>query len=164
MTKTSSLPELIDGGRTSNLATECYRADPREGVIAANYVLKNLKGKKIAVIDERSNYSNPLVEAFKATLNQGGVTEALTISVDPRAYDPSHEAAKQNAEKLKQAGVQVIYFGDTIRDLPYLFSNCGKFPLTRSSSAAMPYRTSITEPLLKRQLMAPYPPTLLAKR
>ncbi|WFU07171.1 branched-chain amino acid ABC transporter substrate-binding protein (plasmid) [Rhizobium sp. CB3171] len=111
LTKTSPLPKLIDGGRTSNLSTECYRNDPRQAVIAANYVLRNFKDKKIAILDDKTNYSKPLVDTFKTTLNKGGVTEALTISVDPSVYDYRHEAEKQDVEKLKQTGVQVIYYG-----------------------------------------------------
>lgn len=120
LTKTSPLPELIDGGRTSSLSTECYRNDPRQGVIAANYVLRNFKDKKIAILDDKTNYSKPLVEAFKTTLNKGGVTEALTITVDPSVYDYRQEAQKQDAEKLKQAGVEVIYYGGRYPELATL--------------------------------------------
>lgn len=47
------------------------------------------------------------MDAFTATLNKGGLTEALKISVDPRAYEYYFQAT----EKLKQAGVEVIYYG-----------------------------------------------------
>jgi branched-chain amino acid transport system substrate-binding protein len=106
LTKTFPQIDLIDGGRTSNLSAECYRADPRQGVIAANFVLRNLKDKKIAILDDARNYSKPLVDAFKTTLNKGGVSEVLKISVDPGANEH-----RQEAEKLKQAGVEVIYYG-----------------------------------------------------
>lgn len=121
--KTFPQINLINGGRTSNLSAECYRADPRQGVIAANYVLKNLKDKKIAILDDGSNYSKPLADAFKATLNKGGLTEALKISVDPRAYEfyfQATEKLKQEAENLKQAGVEVIYYGGAYSEIGVL--------------------------------------------
>ncbi|SCB39856.1 branched-chain amino acid ABC transporter substrate-binding protein [Rhizobium hainanense] len=115
LTKTFPPIDLIDGGRTSNLASECYRADPRQGVIAANYVLRNLKGKKIAIMDDGRNYSKPLVDAFKATINEDGLTEALRISVDPGAYD-----YRKEAEKLKRSGVEVIYYGGAYSEIGVL--------------------------------------------
>ncbi|WP_188079986.1 ABC transporter substrate-binding protein [Neorhizobium sp. P12A] len=112
LTKTFPQIDLIDGGRTSNLSTECYRADPRQGVIAANYVLKNLKDEKIAIVDDGRNYSKPLVEAFKTTLNQGGVTEVVDISIGSgNDYLRRVEKMKQAAAKLKEAGVEIIYYG-----------------------------------------------------
>ncbi|WP_349963438.1 branched-chain amino acid ABC transporter substrate-binding protein [Rhizobium sp. ZPR3] len=121
LAKTSPPPELIDGGRTSNLSTACYRADPRQGVIAANYVLKNYKDKKIAIVDERTSYSTPLADAFKTTLNQGGVTEGLKFAVDPGAYDHTQEA-----EKLKQARVEVIYYAGSYEGIGKLARELGK--------------------------------------
>ncbi|WP_047462642.1 branched-chain amino acid ABC transporter substrate-binding protein [Rhizobium rhizogenes] len=121
LTKTFPQIDLIDGGRPSNLSTECYRADPRQGEIAANYVLKNFKDKKVAVLDDRTGYSNPLIDAFKTTLNRGGMTEALKISVDPGAYD-----YRKEAEKLKQAGVEVIYYGGAYVEIGTLLRQLGE--------------------------------------
>jgi branched-chain amino acid transport system substrate-binding protein len=122
--KTSPPPQLIDGGRTSNLSSACYRADPRQGVVAANYVLKNFKDKKIAIVDERTSYSTPLVDAFKTTLNQGGVTEGLKFSVDPGAYDH-----RQEVEKLKQARVEIIYYAGSYEGIGKLERELGKRPI-----------------------------------
>ncbi|OLP56739.1 hypothetical protein BJF92_11710 [Rhizobium rhizosphaerae] len=114
--------DLIDGGRTSNLSNECYRADARQGVIAANYVVKNFKDKKIAIVDDSRDYGKTLVDAFKTALNRDGVTEALEISLGYGSYDYIEEAekAKKDAQKLKNAGVEVIYYGGVSGDIGVL--------------------------------------------
>ncbi len=106
LTKTLPQIDLVEGGRTSNFSAQCYAPDPGQAVVAADYVIKNFEHKKIAVIDDQSDYSKTLVEAFKTALNRNRVTEVLRISVAPGARDQSDDV-----EKLKQAGVDVIYYG-----------------------------------------------------
>jgi branched-chain amino acid transport system substrate-binding protein len=74
--------------------------------VAADYVLKNFKDKKIAILNDKGAYGKGLADAFKATLNAGGVTEVVNDSLTPNEKDYSALTAK-----LKQAGVDLIYFG-----------------------------------------------------
>ncbi len=56
------------------------RRDDQQADVAAQYVLKNFKDKKIAILNDKAAYGKGLADAFKATLNAGGVTEVLDDS------------------------------------------------------------------------------------
>ncbi|MGG6892960.1 MULTISPECIES: branched-chain amino acid ABC transporter substrate-binding protein [Rhizobium] len=104
VTPTATAPDLTNRGLTNILRT-CGR-DDQQATVAANYVVKNFKDKKIAILDDKGAYGKGLAKAFKATLNKGGVTEVLADSLTPGEKDYSALTAK-----LKQAGVNLIYFG-----------------------------------------------------
>ncbi|KAA6476776.1 branched-chain amino acid ABC transporter substrate-binding protein [Agrobacterium sp. ICMP 7243] len=104
VTPTATAPDLTNRGLTNILRT-CGR-DDQQATVAANYVVKNFKDKKIAILNDKGAYGKGLADAFKATLNKGGVTEVINDSLTPGEKDYSALTAK-----LKQAGVDVIYFG-----------------------------------------------------
>ncbi|MBM7046981.1 MULTISPECIES: branched-chain amino acid ABC transporter substrate-binding protein [Rhizobium] len=104
VTPTATAPDLTNRGLTNILRT-CGR-DDQQATVAADYVVKNFKDKKIAILNDKAAYGKGLADAFKATLNKGGVTEVLDDSLTPGEKDYSALTAK-----LKQAGVEVIYFG-----------------------------------------------------
>jgi branched-chain amino acid transport system substrate-binding protein len=83
----------------------CVRDDQQEEV-AADYVLKNVKDKKIAIIHDKATYGMGLADAFKAAINAGGVNEVLYNSLTPGEKDLSALVTRIKAE-----GVEVIYFG-----------------------------------------------------
>jgi branched-chain amino acid transport system substrate-binding protein len=74
--------------------------------VAAAYVLKNLKDKKIAIIHDKATYGKGLADAFKAAINAGGLNEVLYNSLTPGEKDLSALVTRIKAE-----GVEVIYFG-----------------------------------------------------
>ncbi|MGV1838124.1 branched-chain amino acid ABC transporter substrate-binding protein [Rhizobium rhizogenes] len=104
VTPTATAPDLTNRGLTNILRT-CGR-DDQQATVAADYVVKNFKDKKIAILNDKGAYGKGLADAFKATLNKGGVTEVINDSLTPGEKDYSALTAK-----LKQAGVDVIYFG-----------------------------------------------------
>ena len=104
ITPTATAPDLTARGLTNVLRT-CGRDDEQADVAAA-YVLKNLKDKKVAVIHDKGAYGKGLADAFKAALNKGGVNEVLYDSVTPGEKDFSALVTR-----LKSEGVEVIYFG-----------------------------------------------------
>ncbi|NLS00512.1 branched-chain amino acid ABC transporter substrate-binding protein [Rhizobium sp. P38BS-XIX] len=104
VTPTATAPDLTNRGLTNILRT-CGR-DDQQATVAAEYVLKNFKDKKIAIINDKGAYGKGLADAFKATLNKGGVTEVVNDSLTAGEKDYSALTSK-----LKQAGVEVIYFG-----------------------------------------------------
>ena len=75
VTPTATAPGLTNRG-LSNVFRTCGR-DDQQAEVAAKYVLANLKDKKVAIIHDKGAYGKGLADAFKATLNAGGVTEVL---------------------------------------------------------------------------------------
>ena len=104
VTPTATAPELTARGLTNVLRT-CGR-DDQQAEVAAAYVLKNLKDKRIAIIHDKGTYGQGLADAFKAALNAGGVEEVEYNSLTPGEKDLSALVTR-----LKSGNVDVIYFG-----------------------------------------------------
>jgi branched-chain amino acid transport system substrate-binding protein len=104
VTPTATAPDLTARGLTNVLRT-CGR-DDQQAEVAAAYVLKNLKDKKIAVVDDKGTYGKGLADSFKAALNAGGVTEVSHNSLNPGEKDLSALVTR-----LKADGAEVVYFG-----------------------------------------------------
>ncbi|MDL2397824.1 branched-chain amino acid ABC transporter substrate-binding protein [Rhizobium mayense] len=104
VTPTATAPDLTKRGLTNILRT-CGR-DDQQADVAAKFVLKNFKDKKIAILNDKAAYGKGLADAFKATLNAGGVTEVINDSLTPGEKDYSALTSK-----LKAAGIDLIYFG-----------------------------------------------------
>jgi branched-chain amino acid transport system substrate-binding protein len=104
VTPTATAPELTARGLTNVLRT-CGR-DDQQAEVAATYVLKNMKDKRIAVIHDKGTYGQGLADAFKAAINAGGIKEVEYNSLTPGEKDLSALIAR-----LKAANVEVVYFG-----------------------------------------------------
>ena len=88
-----------------NVFRTCGR-DDQQGAVAADYLLKNAKGKKIAFIHDKKAYGKGLVDETKKALNAGGVKEALYETINPGEKDYSAIVSK-----LKAAGAEIVYYG-----------------------------------------------------
>ncbi|XUX11287.1 branched-chain amino acid ABC transporter substrate-binding protein [Aminobacter sp. BA135] len=104
VTPTATAPDLTARGLTNVLRT-CGR-DDQQAEVAAAYVLKNMKDKRVAVIDDKGTYGKGLAEAFKKAINAGGLTEVQQNSLNPGEKDLSALITR-----LKADNVDVIYFG-----------------------------------------------------
>ncbi len=104
ITPTATTPDLTLRGLDTVFRT-CGR-DDQQATVAADYALANLEGKTFAVVHDKAPYGKGLADAFKARLNEKGVTEAVYESVTPGEKDFSVLVGR-----LKSAGVNVIYFG-----------------------------------------------------
>lgn len=104
VTPTATAPDITGRGLTNVLRT-CGR-DDQQANVAADYVLKNLKDKKIAIVDDKGTYGKGLADAFKKAINAGGVTEVSSLSLNPGEKDYSAVVTR-----LKADGAEVIYFG-----------------------------------------------------
>ncbi|PRD41604.1 branched chain amino acid ABC transporter substrate-binding protein [Phyllobacterium phragmitis] len=104
VTPTATTPALTSRDLWNVLRT-CGR-DDQQAEVAADYALKNLGDKRIAIVHDKGPYGKGLADAFKAALNKGGVEEV--------AYDTLNVGEKDFGAlvtKLKSANVDVIYFG-----------------------------------------------------
>ncbi|MGI2031515.1 branched-chain amino acid ABC transporter substrate-binding protein [Rhizobium panacihumi] len=104
VTPTATAPDLTKRDLTNVLRT-CGR-DDQQAEVAAKYVLEKLKDKRVAIINDKGAYGKGLADAFKATLNAGGITEIVNDAITPGDKDFSALTAKLKSEK-----VDVIYFG-----------------------------------------------------
>lgn len=104
VTPTATAPDLTNRGLTNVLRT-CGR-DDQQAEVAAAYVLKNMKDKRVAVIDDKGTYGKGLADAFKAAINAGGLKEVQQNSLTPGEKDLSALITR-----LKADNVDVIYFG-----------------------------------------------------
>ena len=88
-----------------NVFRTCGR-DDQQGPVAGEYVLKNYKGKKIAVVHDKTTYGQGLADEMKKTINKGGLKEVLFEGVNTGEKDYSALVSK-----IKQSGAELVYFG-----------------------------------------------------
>ncbi len=104
VTPTATAPDLTRRD-LANILRTCGR-DDQQAEVAAKYVLDKLKDKRVAIINDKGAYGKGLADAFKATLNAGGITEVINDAITPGDKDFSALTARLKSEK-----VDVIYFG-----------------------------------------------------
>ena len=80
--------------------------DDQQGAVAGNYIAANFKGKKVAVVHDKSPYGKGLADVTQRTINGAGLKEVLYEGVNKGEKDYSALVSK-----LKQAGVDLVYFG-----------------------------------------------------
>jgi branched-chain amino acid transport system substrate-binding protein len=100
----STNPQLTEQD-FDNVFRVCGR-DDAQGIFAADYVVDNNVGSKIAVIHDKTQYGKGLADEFKKQLNARGVEETMYEAIT--AGDKDFTAL---ITKMKNAGVDLIYLG-----------------------------------------------------
>ena len=100
----STNPKFTDEGGW-NVARVCGR-DDAQGRVAGAFIAKTYAGKKVAIVDDKSAYGKGLADETRKGLNAAGMTEALNESINAGEKDYSALVSK-----LKDAGVEAVYFG-----------------------------------------------------
>jgi branched-chain amino acid transport system substrate-binding protein len=100
----STNPKFTDEGGW-NVARVCGR-DDAQGLVAGSYLAKHFAGKKVAIVDDKSAYGKGLADATNAAMTAAGLKPAVVESINPGEKDYSALVSK-----LKDAGVEAIYFG-----------------------------------------------------
>ena len=100
----STNPKFTERG-LPNVFRVCGR-DDAQGPTAAKYVAEHFKGKKVAIVHDKSAYGKGLADEFQKTLNAGGVKEVIyeAITAGEKDYSPL-------VSKLKEVKADVVYFG-----------------------------------------------------
>lgn len=100
----STNPKFTERGLT-NVFRVCGR-DDSQGPTAAKYVMAHFKGKRVAIVQDKSAYGKGLADEFQKTLNAAGVKEVLyeAITAGEKDYSPL-------VSKLKEVKADVVYFG-----------------------------------------------------
>jgi branched-chain amino acid transport system substrate-binding protein len=108
ITPASTNPKFTDDAATSGWKTlfrTCGR-DDQQGSFAGPWIAEHFKGKKVAVVHDKSPYGQGLADLTKAALNKAGLQEALYEAITPGEQDYTALITK-----MKQAKIDVIYFG-----------------------------------------------------
>jgi branched-chain amino acid transport system substrate-binding protein len=88
-----------------NIFRVCGR-DDQQGQVAGEYILKHFKGKKIAIVHDKTTYGKGLADETKKTIARGGMKEVLYEGVNTGEKDYSALVSK-----IKQSSADLIYWG-----------------------------------------------------
>ena len=88
-----------------NVARVCGR-DDQQGLIAAQYIAKNYKGKNIAILNDKTTYGKGLADETKKALNKAGITEKMYES-----YNKGDKDFNAIVSRLKKENIDLVYVG-----------------------------------------------------
>ncbi len=100
----STNPMLTEKGHW-NVFRTCGR-DDQQGTVAGNFIADKLKGKKVAILHDKTAYGKGLADETKKQLNKRGVTETMY-----EAYNKGDKDFKALVSKMQGAKIDVIYVG-----------------------------------------------------
>jgi branched-chain amino acid transport system substrate-binding protein len=104
ITPASTNPQITERGMW-NIFRTCGR-DDQQGAVAAAYILKFFKGKKIAIVHDKTTYGKGLADETKKGINKGGMKEVLYEGINIGEKDFSALVSK-----IKQSGADLVYWG-----------------------------------------------------
>jgi branched-chain amino acid transport system substrate-binding protein len=104
ITPSATNPKVTERGLW-NVFRTCGR-DDQQGDVAANYLLTKFKGKKVAIVHDKTSYGQGLADATKKALNKGGMNEVLYEGVNYGEEDYSALVSK-----IKASGAELVYWG-----------------------------------------------------
>jgi branched-chain amino acid transport system substrate-binding protein len=108
ITPASTNPALTDDAAKknwNNVFRVCGR-DDAQGAVAGKYLSEHYKGKKIAIIHDKTAYGKGLADETKKAANKLGATETMYEAINQGDKDFSALVSK-----MKQANIDAIYFG-----------------------------------------------------
>jgi len=100
----STNPKLTEEGG-DNVFRTCGR-DDQQGIVAGNFLADKFKGKKIAILHDKTAYGKGLADETRKQLNKLGVKEAMY-----EAFTAGEKDYSAIVSKMKAAGVGVFYLG-----------------------------------------------------
>jgi branched-chain amino acid transport system substrate-binding protein len=104
ITPASTNPKFTDEGGW-NTHRVCGR-DDAQGIVAGNFLAKNYKDKKIAILHDKSAYGKGLADETQKALNAAGGKETMY-----EAYTAGEKDYTALVSKLKEAGIDAVYVG-----------------------------------------------------
>jgi branched-chain amino acid transport system substrate-binding protein len=104
ITPSATNPKITERGMW-NIFRTCGR-DDQQGEVAGKYILAKFKGKKIAVVHDKTTYGQGLADETKKAINKGGIKEVLYEGVNVGEKDYSALVSK-----IKASGADLVYWG-----------------------------------------------------
>jgi len=88
-----------------NIFRVCGR-DDQQGKVAGDYILRHFKGKRIAIVHDKTTYGKGLADEMKKAINAGGMKEVLYEGINTGEKDYSALVSK-----IKESRADLVYFG-----------------------------------------------------
>jgi branched-chain amino acid transport system substrate-binding protein len=104
ITPSATNPKITERGLW-NVFRTCGR-DDQQGEVAAAYIAKQLAGKKIAIVHDKTTYGQGLADETRKGLTKAGVKDVLYEGVNAGEKDFSALISK-----LKSTGADYLYWG-----------------------------------------------------
>jgi len=104
ITPTSTNPKYTDRGLWNTIRV--IGRDDQQGRIAGHYIAQHFKGKKIALVHDKTPYGKGLVDELRKILLEEHIKPAFYEGINPGEKDYSALVSR-----LKVAGVDLVYCG-----------------------------------------------------
>ncbi len=104
ITPASTNPRVTDR-KMWNIFRVCGR-DDQQGGAAGNIIAEKFKGKRVAVVHDKTTYGQGLADETRKAMNKGGVKEVLYEGVNKDDKDFTALVSK-----LKAANIDLLYWG-----------------------------------------------------
>jgi branched-chain amino acid transport system substrate-binding protein len=104
ITPASTNPAFTDKGGWNTFRT-CGR-DDQQGEVAGNYLAKEFKDHKIAILHDNTAYGKGLADETKKNMNKAGKKETMY-----QAYVPGEKDYSALVSRMKSEGIDMIYIG-----------------------------------------------------
>ncbi|MER2269654.1 branched-chain amino acid ABC transporter substrate-binding protein [Methylobacterium oxalidis] len=104
ITPASTAVKFTERGNWNTFRT-CGR-DDQQGAVAGEYLAKNFKDKKVAFVHDKTPYGKGLADETRKVFRAKGGKDVVYEGINPGEKDFSALVSK-----LKQAGIDIVYFG-----------------------------------------------------
>ncbi len=88
-----------------NVLRVCGR-DDQQGIVAAEYIVKNFKDKNIAILNDKTTYGKGLADETKKALNKAGFQEKMFES-----YNKGDKDFNSIVSRLKRDNIDLVFIG-----------------------------------------------------
>src|SRR6516162_1077641 len=108
MTPASTNPALTDDAakkRWNNVFRSCGR-DDAQGAVAGKYLADHYKGKRVAIVHDKTAYGKGIADETMKAMNAAGLKETMYEAITQGDKDFSALVSK-----MKQSNIDAIYFG-----------------------------------------------------
>src|SRR5579864_330174 len=104
ITPSATNPQITERGMW-NIFRTCGR-DDQQGAVAGAYIAAHFKGKKIAIVHDKTTYGQGLAQETKKAINAKGIKEVLFEGINVGDKDFSALISK-----IKASGADLVYWG-----------------------------------------------------
>ena len=104
ITPASTNPKFTEEGSWNTFRT-CGR-DDQQGAVAGKTIATEFKDRKVAILHDNTTYGKGIADETKKAMNAAGKKEDLY-----QAYVPGEHDYTALVSRLKEAGIDVVYFG-----------------------------------------------------